>query len=153
MKALIDTNILMDFIDKRQDFFKDAKKVFALCRTDKVDAFVSAHSLMDLCYLVRKTKTQDERLRMLRQLCGLFVVVETTSEAILAAAEHMDFSDFEDSVVNQAAVKAGADCIVTRNQGDFKATNIPVLSPIEFIETFDEDGCIPSSSTRIRTMR
>ena len=46
MKALIDTNILMDFIDKRQDFFKDARKVFALCRTDKVDAFVSAHSLM-----------------------------------------------------------------------------------------------------------
>ena len=80
---------------------------------------------------------------MLQDLCDIFTVVETTGEAILAAAERMDFSDFEDSVVNQAAVKAGADCIVTRNQGDFKAADIPVLSPIEFIEklgeTLDED--------------
>ena len=137
MKALLDTNVLMDFVLKREDFVKTARKVFALCGTDKVDGFVSAHSLMDLCYLTRK-KTQNERLKMLRLLCGLFTVVETTKDAVLAAAERMDFSDFEDSVVNQAAVRAGVNYIVTRNQGDFKAADIPVLSPIEFIEMLGE---------------
>ena len=137
MKALLDTNVLMDFVLKREDFVKTARKVFALCGTDKVDGFVSAHSLMDLCYLTRK-KTHNERLKMLRLLCGLFTVVETTKDAVLAAAERMDFSDFEDSVVNQAAVRAGVNYIVTRNQGDFKAADIPVLSPIEFIEMLGE---------------
>ena len=137
MKALLDTNVLMDFVLKREDFVKAARKVFALCGTDKVDGFVSAHSLMDLCYLTRK-KTQNERLKMLRLLCGLFTVVETTEDAVLAAAERMDFSDFEDSVVNQAAVRAGVNYIVTRNQGDFKAADIPVLSPVEFIEMLGE---------------
>ena len=137
MKVLLDTNILMDFVLKRGGFVKAAKKVFTICTSEKAVGYVSAHSLMDLCYLTRK-KSQDERLRILRQLCSLFVVVETTGNSILAAAERMDFTDFEDSVVNQAAIKAGVDYIVTRNRDDFTTADIPVISPVEFIEMLGE---------------
>ena len=138
MKALIDTNVLMDFVDDRIEFINAAEKVFTICSDGRTDGYVSAHSLMDICYLVRKKKTQQERIEMLQDLCDIFTVVETTGEAILTAAESMDFSDFEDSVVNQAAVRAGVNYIVTRNQGDFKAADIPVVSPIEFIEMLGE---------------
>ena len=137
MRALIDTNVLMDFVGKRGEFFKAADKVFDICGGEKADGFVSAHSLMDLCYLVRK-RTRDERIQMLHLLCDLYTVVETTESAIIAAVEREDFSDFEDSVVNQAAIKAGADCIVTRNQGDFNAADVKVVSPVEFIEMLGE---------------
>lgn len=138
MKALIDTNVLIDFADKREDFIEAADKVFTLCTTEKAVGFISAHSLMDMCYILRKKQTQTERLELLQQLCNLFVVVETTGESILTAAERMDFSDFEDSVVNQAAIKAGVDYIITRNPDDFKTADIPIVSPTEFIELLGE---------------
>ena len=140
MKALLDTNVLMDFVDKRKDFYEEAEKIFTICARDEVDGFVSAHSLMDLCYLVRKSKSPEERLDMLRQLCTLFTVVETTDDEMIAAAERMDFKDFEDSVVNQAAIRAKVEYIITRNQDDFTRADNAVVSPDEFVGMFPDEA-------------
>lgn len=43
MKAFVDTNILIDYICKREPFFNPAKSVFAACLIGKVDIVVSAY--------------------------------------------------------------------------------------------------------------
>ena len=138
MEVLIDTNVLIDFIGDREGFVDVAKKVVTLCSSGQIEGYICAHSLMDLCYIYRKQKTQQERLDMLHQLCGIFTTVETTADSIIAAAERMDFSDFEDSVVNQDAIKAGVEYIVTRNENDYKTADATVISPADFIKLFAE---------------
>lgn len=42
-------------------------------------------------------------------------------------------ADFEDAVLHEAAIQAGADCIVTRNIDDFGLAMIPVYTPAQFL--------------------
>ena len=41
MRALIDTNVLMDFMDDREEFIDAAAKVFTICSNGKADGYVS----------------------------------------------------------------------------------------------------------------
>ncbi len=139
MRILIDTNILMDYFEDRTDFVKSAEKVFSLCAESKeVDGFVAAHSVMDLCYLNRK-KSREEKADMLQKIFGILAVVETTEYTMWAAIEKEGFPDFEDSVINQAALKAKADYIVTRDteNGHFKHSDVPTITPDDFIKLFE----------------
>ena len=56
MKAFIDTNILIDYICKREPFFIPAKSVFAACFMGRVDIVVSGLSIVNLLYICRKHK-------------------------------------------------------------------------------------------------
>lgn len=140
MVVLIDTNVLIDSVAKRTDFMKSAEQVFEICSEEKhkVDGYISAHSLMDLCYILRKSHTREERKEALHYLCGFLTVVETTQEAILSAIDNEDFEDFEDSVVNEAAASINADFIITRDEkkGHFKNAEVPIKPPEEFIKLF-----------------
>ena len=42
--------------------------------------------------------------------------------------------DYEDATQNATALKAEADCIVTRNQKDFSESSLPVYAPAELLE-------------------
>ena len=44
------------------------------------------------------------------------------------------WKDYEDATQHRSAIDEQADCIVTRNKKDFKAAQIPVFEPQEFID-------------------
>ncbi len=57
---------------------------------------------------------------------------------ILSQAIDSDFKDFEDAVQYHSAVRAGADCMLSRNPDDFPRTSdCPVLTPAEFLAAHD----------------
>ena len=45
-----------------------------------------------------------------------------------------DWKDFEDSVQYYTALSEDSDCFVTINKGDYTKSEIPVFSPVEFVE-------------------
>ena len=45
-----------------------------------------------------------------------------------------DWKDYEDATQNATALKAEADCIVTRNKKDFSESFLPVYTPAELLE-------------------
>lgn len=45
-----------------------------------------------------------------------------------------DWKDYEDATQNATALKAEADCIVTRNKKDFSESSLPVYTPAELLE-------------------
>ena len=51
MKAFVDTNILIDYICKREPFFIPAKSIFAACLMGKVDIVISGLSIVNLLYI------------------------------------------------------------------------------------------------------
>lgn len=51
MKVLIDTNVILDVLCKREGFFEDADKIFKLCEVKKIEGYISALSFPILCIL------------------------------------------------------------------------------------------------------
>lgn len=54
MRVLIDTNILVDCMIKREPFYNNAKMIIHFCVSGTVDGYVAAHSITDCFYILRK---------------------------------------------------------------------------------------------------
>lgn len=134
MKALIDTCIIIDALQKRKDFFKDAETIFLLCANYRFEGLLTAKSFTDIYYLTHKQTHNEQTTRtILSKLCNLFDILDTTkidvTNAILS-----DVSDFEDAVMIETGLHFKVDCIITRNTNDFSKSKIPVYTPTKFIE-------------------
>ena len=135
MKALIDTNIVLDFFCKRKGFYEDANIIFQHCFTD-VDGVIAAHTVSNLFYILQSSYgfSLVECRTKIRNLCTLFEVEAVGKDTILSALDNEDFSDLEDSLQNECALSADVEYIVTRNAANFAASAIPVVSPKQFID-------------------
>lgn len=135
MKALIDTNIVLDFLCKREEFYEDANIIFQHCFSD-VDGIIAGHTVSNLFYILRFRYefTLEECRTKIRNLCTLLDVADINKDVILSALDNESFSDLEDSLQNECAKATDVDYIVTRNLDDFKDTTIPVIGPKDFIE-------------------
>jgi hypothetical protein len=68
----------------------------------------------------------------------LLVRVAAVTEAEIQSALLSSFKDFEDALQHSTAkAEGGISAIVTRNKADYSASEIPVLSPEEFLEKFE----------------
>jgi len=54
MKVLIDTNIILDVLFKRPNFYEDSAKVFKLCEVKRISGVISALSIPNIMYILRK---------------------------------------------------------------------------------------------------
>lgn len=134
MKVFLDTNILLDYLLKRQPFYEPVKKVFDMCLF-KIDGCVTPHSLIDVFYMLsERTNAPAEYCRetILKLRSVLFVIPEN-DDRVFAAARNVDFTDFEDSMQNESAMFAGVDYIITRNKKDFENSTISVVTAEEFL--------------------
>ena len=95
--------------------------------------FISAHIVTTFAYLLENAKVPlNEIKRNIDWLLNTFVVVATT-DIILSKALKSDIADFEDSVVEQAALNCEAEAIITRNVKDFTKSTIPAVTPEAFM--------------------
>lgn len=131
MKVFLDTNILIDFVCKRQPFYNDAKRVFALGNIGQIDILLSALSIVNTMYIGKKYELVVVRQRIKSILP--FVSVMDLPSAIVIMALDSDWKDYEDYVQNQSALESYADCIITRNKKDFKQSSVPVYTVEEFM--------------------
>lgn len=131
MVVLIDTNILLDYILKREPFYEDAKKVMEICSNDNTDGCIALHTITTIWYLLRKIP-EETRRSALKAICTLLQIVGTTHEEVIKAIDATDFKDFEDCIQSKCAKTANAQYIITRNTTDFSTSEISALTPQEF---------------------
>ena len=134
MRILIDTNVIVDYILKRENFFEHAAKVVALCDSGKVIGAVSSQSVADTFYILRKDFSATMRKAFLLELCDIFHVEAVDEIKILLALADETFTNFEDCLQVQCAKSFRADYIITRNVKDFAASEIPAVTPEDFFE-------------------
>lgn len=132
MRLLLDTNVVLDVLLDREDFVEPANRLFALAEAHLIDALLCATTLTTVDYLVAKAHGRSTARRALSDLLDLFDVAPVDRET-LRAALHGPFVDFEDGVIHEAALRQGADAIVTRNIRDFRKADLPVWLPAEAI--------------------
>ena len=134
-KIFIDTNILLDVVLHRCGFFEQAAAVWADCESRQVQGFVSAISLNNMHYIMRKRVEAAAALEYVRFVLNIFSVVPL-DEAILRLAVDLPHKDFEDAIQTFSAVQVKADCIVTRDREHFSNNYMPVISPAEYLDLF-----------------
>lgn len=145
MVLLIDTNILINFLTKREDpFGEESEKIVELCAIGKCTGYIAFHTLSTLWYVLRK-HSDEERRRGLKAICGIFNVVSASQKEIFDAIENKAFTDFEDCLQDKCAKEAGADYIVTCNIGDFANSEILAITPKEFLKLISLVGDSVSS--------
>ena len=139
MLILIDTNVLIDFIAKREPFYIFSEKVVDFCRQEIVDGALAGHSVLNAMYILRKNFSLSELKAIFLNLCEFLYIEPVDFEKILSALKDDNFSDFEDCVQMQCALNFRADYIVTRDIKDFRGSEIPAVTPEDFCRILLED--------------
>lgn len=131
MKVFLDTNIVIDLLDKREPFYLSAVRLFTLAYQKKITLFVSPMTYATASYLLRKHGKEGMKLllRNLRQLSQITIADENVVDAAMASS----FNDYEDALQYYSALTKKVDVIVTRNVKDFTSARIPVLLPEELL--------------------
>ena len=133
MIILVDTNVVLDVLMKREPYTEAAQHILTKCANREIVGYLAAHSIPNLFYILRKAYSQKERRKFIKNLCDIFRISDLNAEKIMAAAENEDFSDFEDCLQDRCAVSVGAKYIITRNTEDFTESQVPAISPESFL--------------------
>ena len=144
MLVLIDTNVLLDVIARREPYVIFSEKVIDLCRQEIINGAIAGHSVLNAMYVLRKNFTLTERKEIFLSLCEFLYVESVDFGKIIQALKDDTFSDFEDCMQLQCALSLHADYIVTRNVKDFAASEIPAVTPEEFLKLLEEQECLPT---------
>ncbi len=133
MKVLVDTNVILDVLCNRKEFVVDSLRVFQCCEAQRITGYISALSIPNIVYIMRK-ELDPERIReILHTLTMVFSVVELREADLLKAAE-LPFGDYEDAIQSVCAARVRADYIVTRNGKDFENSPVPAVSPTDLLK-------------------
>lgn len=139
MRILIDTCIIIDALQNREPFNKNAQDIFLLAANRKIDAFITAKSITDIYYLTHRVTHSDKDTRdVLSRLFKLFDIADTAGTDCKYALSS-DVSDYEDAVMIETAVRTQMDSIVTRNIKDYSKSVISVMTPNELIQKVSEE--------------
>ena len=133
MDLLIDTNVLLDLVLKREKY----QKVFELFLTIKsigANAYITASAATDLFYVIRK-QTHDVEMTydIMERIFKLVSLLAVTSEDI-EDAFYKKWKDFEDCVQYTTALNNHMSYIVSSNIKDFEEHGLQVITVSDFLE-------------------
>ena len=136
MSIFIDTNDLLDVMLCRNDFYPASRAVFEIIETNDINAFVSAVSMSNIFYILRKFRQSiDDVYSLMDDLSSLFAIAPVT-ESTITNALALRWKDFEDAVQFMSARGVNVEYIITRNKSDFETFEIPCFFPSEYITQF-----------------
>ncbi|MDR0286766.1 MAG: PIN domain-containing protein [Clostridiales bacterium] len=136
MKVVIDNNVTIDALKQRQPFDTEAKDVFRAFGADKFEPYVTANSLIDIFYVLRRGNdaNSEKAKAVVSNLISVVNVIPLTENDCSDALE-LPMNDFEDAVVAVCAKKVKADFIVSRDEKFIKAeSSVEVITPKQLID-------------------
>ncbi|MHB1587904.1 MAG: type II toxin-antitoxin system VapC family toxin [Acidiferrobacteraceae bacterium] len=132
MKLLLDTNVLLDVLARREPHWEASARVLSRIEAGDAQGLIAAHGVTTVHYLLSRHLTRKKADVAISQLLDLLQVAPL-DHGIMLRALALNWRDFEDAVQAAAALGAKATHLITRNPRDFAALGIPVLTPEEFL--------------------
>lgn len=135
MDVLIDTNIILDMVLKRENYrltvllFETIEKIGAR-------AYITATTVTDLFYIIhRQTHNKERTYSIMQNIFKIVYVLSVTGEDIRKAFDR-GWKDFEDCVQYVTAQDNQMDYIITSNGKDFESHDEIVVLPEQWITMF-----------------
>lgn len=138
MEVLIDTNIILDWFLKREDFYETAKTLLNKIWFGREKSYLTVHSICDLFYIIDKSFPTDEKKKLLQLLLSRNEIISETKKDILSFINNPNWTDLEDGLQMQCAENCKLDYIITRNLDDFIDSKIPAIFPQDLLEMLEE---------------
>ena len=131
-KILIDLNIILDFLNKR-NFHQEAAQLINMCVENKLSGYICAHEVTTLSYfLLKEQKDKTKVINTITALLDIFHVIPI-DESILRDSLISPITDYEDAVIEVSSMKTNIDYIISRNISDFKSSRILAYTPEQFV--------------------
>lgn len=137
-KILIDTNIVIDLLAKREPFYKSAAQLFSLADKQKLELSISSLTFANTNYVLSRLKSTQETREILRRFRVLIKVLQLNDKLIDLALNDTHFKDFEDGLQYYTAIENEQDIIITRDLKDFKESKIPVMTADEYLVSIEQ---------------
>lgn len=133
-KLFLGTNVILDLLGERKPFYDSAAIIATMADKGKVSMVVSALSFSNIYYILSRFEDKEivkEKIRKFK------VITETSdlTDKIIDKGLSSKFSDFEDALQYHCAIKMDCNIIITRNGKNFKESEIPVLTPDEYLSS------------------
>ncbi|WP_127140145.1 type II toxin-antitoxin system VapC family toxin [Flagellimonas marinaquae] len=132
-RILIDTNIIIDLLAQREEFYNEAAELFSLSDKNEIKLHISSLTFANTNYVLSRQKSAKEAREILRKFKVLVEVLNLDDKIIELALSDEKFSDFEDGLQYYSAIENEVDLILTRNKKDFKNSKLPVLTAKEYL--------------------
>jgi hypothetical protein len=98
---------------------------------------VSAISYNNVYYIVRRAEGRAKAEKAMRLIRDVFESVPPDGQIINQAID-AGMDDFEDAVQFHSAIRAKTVYLVTRNPNHFPKSELPILTPEEFLATWKD---------------
>jgi predicted nucleic acid-binding protein len=133
-KLFIDSDVVIDFFTDREPHVNPASELFELNEKGNVVLYLSAVSINNIYYIVRRYLGHAKTLEVVETLAEMTEITGTTKKEIVQALKN-NFKDFEDSIQYSSALTIkDLDAIITRNIKDYKNSKIAVMTPLNFLK-------------------
>ena len=132
-RLLIDTNVVLDLLAKRDPFYKSAAQIFSLADKNKLKLSISSLTFANTNYVLSRLKSTSKAREVLRQFRVLVKILSLTDKVIDLALNDSKFKDLEDGLQYYSAIENNQELIITRDLKDFRESKIPVMTPEEYI--------------------
>lgn len=133
-KLFLDTNVVIDLLGEREPFYDSIAKIATLADRGKIQLIVSALTYSTVYYMLSRFEDKvivKEKIRKFKVIAGTSDLTDTIIDKGLSSK----FRDFEDSLQYYCAVEADCSMLITRNGRDFKESELPVMTPYEYLKS------------------
>jgi predicted nucleic acid-binding protein len=133
-KLFVDSDVVIDFFTDRDPHANPASELFELNEQGAVKIYLSAVSINNIYYIVRRFLGHKKTIEVVELLTDMAEIVGTTKKEITQALKN-NFRDYEDSVQYSSALTIkDLDAIITRNITDYRNSSIAVMTPLNFLK-------------------
>ncbi|MBQ0029719.1 MAG: PIN domain-containing protein [Bacteroidales bacterium] len=127
----LDTNIVIDVLANRQEALSAANLLQEAIEGNVV-LYMSALTVANITYIMRKDMPKDVLKNKIKQLCK-FIKISPLSGYEVVNALNIENPDLEDAIQYFSAMSINADYIITRDASHFRYSSVPVVSASEFM--------------------
>lgn len=133
MRVLVETDVILDVLQKREPFFTDSYRALRRALENDAECLISASAATDIFYVLRKSLGSAQQAKEhIDQLARVVSFADVQGMDIHTALMRA-MPDFEDAVVDAMAERSGASYILTRNIKDFTGSVVPAILPADFL--------------------
>jgi predicted nucleic acid-binding protein len=133
-EVFIAADIVLDLLCKREPFYSYAAEVFTMGDTGIIKLVTTPLVFANVFYILRKVSGIEKAKELLRKL-RIMVGVVSLNDKVIDLALNSAFNDFEDGIQFFAAREQGIKLLLTRNVKDYKAADLIIQTPEEYLKT------------------
>jgi predicted nucleic acid-binding protein len=133
MKLFVDANVFIAVTNKEYPLFPDAARILSLYDKKGVQLYTSPLCLAITFYFAGKKFGAAKAKEKIALIANHAHLTEHHVKDVTAVAQNKEILDFEDGLEYYSALRSKCDCIITYDVDDFWFSEIPVMTPSDFI--------------------